>query len=84
MNLDQVTLEGAGFPNFKSTYIIDMFPEKLSNEVVGSPLASILSEQRAVTLHFLLLLLLLEICVKKSSTRIGPCERARTQLSEYV
>ena len=28
-NLDQVTLEGAGTPNFKSTDIFDMFPENL-------------------------------------------------------
>ena len=34
--------------------------------------------------HFLLLSLLLDNFVKKNSTRIGPCERARTQLSEYV
>ena len=27
--LDQVTLEGAGTPNFKSTDIFDMFPENL-------------------------------------------------------
>ena len=33
---------------------------------------------------FLLLSLLLENFVKKIFTRIGPCERARTQLSEYV
>ena len=34
--------------------------------------------------NFLLLSLLLENFVKKNFTRIGPCERARTQLSEYV
>ena len=28
-NLDQVTLEGAGTPNFKITDIFDMFPENL-------------------------------------------------------
>ena len=28
-NLDQVTLEGAGTPNFSSTNIFDMFHEKL-------------------------------------------------------
>ena len=27
--LDQLTLEGAGTPNFKSTDIFDMFPENL-------------------------------------------------------
>ena len=29
MNLDQVTLEGAGTPNFRSTDIFDINPEKL-------------------------------------------------------
>ena len=69
---------------------------KLSNEVLGSPLASKLSDWRPLEIflgealkkcknwHFLLLLLLLENFVKKNSTRIGPCERAQTQLSEYV
>ena len=69
---------------------------RLSNEVLGSPLASKLSDWRPLEIflgealkkcknwHFLLLLLLLENFVKKNSTRIGPCERARTQLSEYV
>ena len=28
-NMDQVTLEEAGTPNFKSTDIFDMFPENL-------------------------------------------------------
>ena len=31
-NLDQVTLEGAGTPNFKSTDIFDMSPESLGTK----------------------------------------------------
>ena len=98
--LDQLTLEGAGTPNFKSTDFftcsLKTLGQKLSDELSGSPLASKLSDRRPLEIflgaalkkcknrNFLLLLLLLENFVKKNSTRIGPCERARTQLSEYV
>ena len=45
---------------------------------------NITSNENCKKLYFLLLSLLLENFVKKIFTRIGPCERARTQLSEYV
>ena len=79
-----------------STCSLKNLGHKLSNEVLGSPLASKLSDRRPLEIfleealkkckngNFLLILLLLENFVKKNSTRIGPCERARTQLSEYV
>ena len=52
----------------------------------GGPLLSLGGgdTENCKKVHFLLLSLLLENFVKKNSTRIGPCERARTQLSEYV
>ena len=68
----------------------------LSNEVFESQLASKLSEQQANTSylgaamkkskngHILPILLLHKIYMKKGLTRLGPCERDRTQLSEYV
>jgi len=79
-----------------STCSLKTLGQKLSDELSGSPLASKLSDRRPLEIflgealkkckngNFLLLLLLLENFVKKNSTRIGPCERARTQLSEYV
>ena len=79
-----------------STCFLKNLGHKLSDEVLGSPLASKLSDRRPLEIflgealkkcknwHFLLLLLLLENFVKKNFIRIGPCERARTQLSEYV
>ena len=52
--LDHLTLEGAGAPNFQSTNIftcsLKTLGHKLSDELLGRPLASILSERRAVTL----------------------------------
>ena len=79
-----------------STCSLKTLGKKLSDELSGSLLASKLSDRRPLEIflgealkkckngNFLLLLLLLENFVKKNFTRIGPCERARTQLSEYV
>ena len=48
--LDQLTSEQAGAPDFKNLATLDMFPEnvghKVSNELLGGMLASILSDSR--------------------------------------
>ena len=52
----------------------------------GGPLLSLGGgdTENCKKVHFLLLSLLLENFVKKNSTRIGPCESSRPELSENV